>query len=413
MAVSELPWQAFASSPLVMSAINFCSDILPGSPVSQPVSGGVAGISEYNQKAGDRLHRLLWPPSWQQRPLPPRVGFVYKYFHFQGMWGVGYGCYKARNLGNTRRIQGGKGCGAPVLLQAGGGGNAAPRVSLVPAEPPNPPCRPPRVCCWLRNPASGHLPPDHGHQTPDPAGVIRQPDSNKQPDGHGRRHLGLSCAVAGQEFVPSVCSATPEKPPHAPRLGAGGGSAPRASHRRCLDMAGGRQESGTRAVLLPEHTAQRPRPLSSAPGPRESGQVAATAGGRRPCHAGVARRAPKGAPLLLVLPQLPSLLFCLIVEAAFGEREQARGAARVTYRGEAGGGAVTRSGRTRNNRGSASFPRRGSFKWCAATALVPGERRDTKGCIFRGQDGLVRGEIELRGTQKSGAGSSLIGHVLK
>ena len=201
MAVSELPWQAFASSPLVMSAINFCSDILPGSPVSQPVSGGVAGISEYNQKAGDRLHRLLWPPSWQQRPLPPRVGFVYKYFHFQGMWGVGYGCYKARNLGNTRRTQGGNGCGAPVLLQAGGGGNAAPRVSLVPAEPPNPPCRPPRVCCWLRNPASGHLPPDHGHQTPDPAGVIRQPDSNKQPDGHGRRHLGLSCAVAGQEFV--------------------------------------------------------------------------------------------------------------------------------------------------------------------------------------------------------------------
>ena len=219
MAVSELPWQAFASSPLVMSAINFCSDILPGSPVSQPVSGGVAGISEYNQKAGGRLHRLLWPPSWQQRPLPPRVGFVYKYFHFQGMWGVGYGCYKARNLGNTRRIQGGKGCGAPVLLQAGGGGNAAPRVSLVPAEPPNPPCRPPRVCCWLRNPASGHLPPDHGHQTPDPAGVIRQPDSNKQPDGHGRRHLGLSCAVAGQEFVPSVCSATPES--HLTPLGSG------------------------------------------------------------------------------------------------------------------------------------------------------------------------------------------------
>ena len=66
-------------------------------------------------------HRLLWPPSWQQasqqRPLLARVGFVYRHFHSQGTWGVGYGCYKARH----RAIQGGKGCGAPVLLQGSAG----------------------------------------------------------------------------------------------------------------------------------------------------------------------------------------------------------------------------------------------------------------------------------------------------
>ena len=213
----------------------------------------------------------------------------------------------------------------------------------------------------------------------------------------GVRPLGLLCDPREATSRPSARGGrgkrTEGQPPALP------GHGRRETRERHAGCAAARAHSATATSLVERAGAEGERPGGGH--------------GRRPCHAGVARRAPKGAPLLLVLPQLPSLLFCLIVEAAFGEREQARGAARVTYRGEAGGGAVTRSGRTRNNRGSASFPRRGSFKWCAATALVPGERRDTKGCIFRGQDGLVRGEIELRGTQKSGAGSSLIGHVLK
>ena len=81
---------------------------------------------------------------------------------------MGYGGRKARHRAKyrgLRPLQGGKECGAPVLLQAcWGGGKAAPRVSLVPAEPPNPPCRTSRACCWLINPASGQLPPDHDHQ---------------------------------------------------------------------------------------------------------------------------------------------------------------------------------------------------------------------------------------------------------